>query len=170
MRRLAPALIAVLLVAVTGAVPALAHSSSVSTSPEDGATLEVLPDRVSVTLDERPMDVGHAMAVTAPDGTIVSTGQPKVTGHQLSIAVRPGGPAGAYTVGYRVVSADGHPLTGSFDFTVTSGRPVPGAVKQIHTAEDENSVTAVFAVFSVVLMAAFIVIATLLIRRRHPKS
>ncbi|MEV8413886.1 copper resistance protein CopC [Streptomyces niveus] len=36
--------------------------------------------------------------------------------------MKPGLPAGSYTVGYRVVSADGHPVTGSY-------RPAPALVR-----------------------------------------
>jgi hypothetical protein len=34
--------------------------------------------------------------------------------------VLPLGPAGAYQIGYRVVSADGHPISGSVPFTMTT--------------------------------------------------
>ncbi len=40
-------------------------------------------------------------------------------GQRLTAAVEPGRPGnGVYTVGYRVVSADGHPVTGSYKFTL----------------------------------------------------
>ncbi len=38
----------------------------------------------------------------------------------MSVAVPERLSAGSYTVGYRVVSADGHPITGSYSFTVTA--------------------------------------------------
>lgn len=147
--------------------PASAHSSEVATDPLDGASLAALPASVSVTMDEKPMDVGHAMVVSAPDGTQVSGPEVSIIGHSLSVPIIAQGPAGDYKVGYRVVSADGHVVTGSFTFTVTSGRPMASDLKQTQTNEDENSVTFVFAIFSLVMMGLFLIIAALLLRRHN---
>lgn len=167
MRRSITAGIAAVIMVIGSAVPAFAHSQEVATDPLDGATLNMLPASVSVTMDEKPMDVGHAMAVTAPDGTRVSGPDVTITGHQLTVPIVAQGPAGDYKVGYRVVSADGHVVTGAFTFTVTSGRPLAADLKQTQTNDDENSVTLVFAIFSLVMMAAFVTIAVLLLRRHN---
>ena len=50
----------------------------------------------------------------------------------LSVGVRPLGPSGTYTVNYRVTSADGHPVSGSWTFRLTvsaTGTPGPSAAK-----------------------------------------
>lgn len=167
MRRTLRTAITALLLVMSAAVPAFAHSNTVNTDPQDGAILDVLPASVTITLDEKPMDVGHALAVTAPDGTLVSTGVPELRGHQLIVPVKPGGPAGEYVIGYRVVSADGHVVNGSARFTVTSGRPVEGAVKEIYTNDDQNSVSLVFAAFSIAGMIAFVTVAIFLLRRHN---
>jgi hypothetical protein len=39
-----------------------------------------------------------------------------VAGDAVSVAVRPGGSPGGYSVAYRVVSDDGHPVEGTFGF------------------------------------------------------
>lgn len=158
---------AALMLLLSAAAPAMAHSNTVSTSPEEGAILDVLPASVTITLDEKPMDVGHALAVTAPDGTLVSTGAPELRGHQLIVPVKPGGPAGEYVIGYRVVSADGHVVNGSARFTVTSGPPIEGAVTEIYTNDDQNSVSLVFAAFSITGMIAFVTVAIFLLRRHN---
>lgn len=163
--------VAAVVVALLGGIgPAAAHSTEVATDPAKGATLAVLPQRVTITLNEKPMDVGHGLVVTGPDGVKVSADEPVLTGHGISVPVVSQGPAGEYTVGYRVVSADGHVVSGSYTFTVTSGRPAQGAIKETTTAEDENSVTFVFAVFSVVMMVAFVGAAALLIRRHSHRQ
>lgn len=161
------AVVAALAAVLALASPAAGHSNTVQTEPVDGATLAVLPDQVTITLDEKPMEVGNGLVVRGPDDVVVSGTEPTITGHSLSVPIVAQGPAGAYRVGYRVVSSDGHVVTGKLTFTVTSGRPVTGAIKQVHTNDDENSVTAVFAVFSVVMMAAFVVVAALIVRRRR---
>jgi len=58
--------------------------------------------------------------VIGPDGAAYQDGSPTVAGTAISVAVRPLGPAGRYTVGYRVVSSDGHPIQGSLGFTLTT--------------------------------------------------
>lgn len=80
--------------------------------PADGAALTVGPDRVSATFDEPLQPTFAAMTVVGPDGKGWSTGDPAVRGAVVSIGVRPLGPAGTYTVNYRVTSADGHVVSG----------------------------------------------------------
>jgi copper resistance protein C len=62
--------------------------------------------------------------VTGPGGNIVD-GAPKVVDNQLRQALQPGSEAGAYTVLWRVTSADGHPISGRFTFTATAGSAAP---------------------------------------------
>ncbi len=48
----------------------------------------------------------------------------------ISVGVRPLGPSGTYTVNYRVTSADGHVVSGSWSFRLTvasTGTPGPSA-------------------------------------------
>jgi hypothetical protein len=67
------------------------------------------------------------MTVVGPDGNLWSTGDPQVDGAVVSVGVRPLGPSGTYTVNYRVTSADGHVVSGSWSFTLTeSGTGTPG--------------------------------------------
>jgi hypothetical protein len=68
--------------------------------------------------------------VVGPDGNLWSTGTPRVQGAVLDMDVMPLGPVGAYTVNYRVTSADGHVVSGSWAFHLTvagAGRPGPSA-------------------------------------------
>src|SRR4029077_8527213 len=65
-----------------------------------------------------------------PDENLWSTGEPRVDGAVISIDVMPLGPAGTYTVKYRVPSADGHVVSGSWPFHLTTagtGNPGPPA-------------------------------------------
>lgn len=52
------------------------------------------------------------VAVIGPGGAQRQVGQAVVQGAVLTVPVRSGGPPGMYTISYRVVSADGHPVTG----------------------------------------------------------
>ncbi|HEU0191575.1 MAG TPA: copper resistance CopC family protein [Mycobacterium sp.] len=114
-------LLITLLVGATGV--AAAHAVLVSTDPAQGAQLAAGPDRVSATFNEQLQTTFAAMTVVGPDQHLWSTGDAQVQGAVVSVGVRPLGPAGSYTVNYRVTSADGHVVSGSWAFQLT----VPGA-------------------------------------------
>ena len=103
-----------------------------STEPADNAVLTTGPDRVSATFNERLQTTFAAMTVVGPDGNVWSTGDPTVQGAVVGIGLRPLGPAGTYTVNYRVTSADGHVVSGSWSFRLTvpgTGTPGPAAAR-----------------------------------------
>lgn len=129
MRRLAVAAVvgALLTLAVPTAPPAAAHAARIATDPLDGSTLATGPQRVSATFNERLQTSFGAMTVVGPDANLWSSGDATVQGAVISVALRPLGPAGAYTVHYRVTSADGHVVSGSWSFALsTPGTGSPG--------------------------------------------
>ena len=133
MRRLAIAawvgllLAAMMSTAILNAQPASAHAARVSADPADNAVLTTGPDRVTATFNERLQTTFAAMTVVGPDGNVWSTGEPTVQGAVVGIGLRPLGPAGTYTVNYRVTSADGHVVSGSWSFRLTvAGTGTPG--------------------------------------------
>jgi len=110
MRTAAAALLGELLaaVALTTAPMASAHATRIATDPAVNAVLTTGPSQVSATFNEHLQTTFAAMTVVGPDGNLWTTGQPRVQGAVISIDVMPLGPAGPYTVNYRVTSADGH--------------------------------------------------------------
>jgi hypothetical protein len=132
MKRLAVgACVGVIFVIATLTAPAAyAHATRVSTVPAVDAALAVGPQRVSATFNEQLQTTFAAMTVIGPDGNVWSTGEPTVQGAVVGIALRALGPAGTYTVNYRVTSADGHVVSGSWSFRLTvpgTGTPGPPA-------------------------------------------
>ncbi|MFJ6670449.1 copper resistance protein CopC [Actinosynnema sp. NPDC091369] len=128
-------------VALGTAAPASAHNVLISSDPKDGAQLEAGPATITLTFDQ-PVQAGekfNTITVTGPEGTRwEADGEPTVKNNSVAFGVRPLGPAAEYSVGYRVLSADGHPVTGSLKFTLTkagSGTPAPAAAN----AEDPKS-------------------------------
>ena len=116
--------------AMAGAGVASAHATRIATDPVNNAALTQGPPTVSATFNEKLQPQFAAMTVVGPDGNLWSTGDPKVEGAVASIAVRPLGPSGTYTVNYRVTSADGHVVSGSWSFRLTvagTGTPGPSA-------------------------------------------
>ena len=121
-------LAAAMVTATLTAQVAFAHAWRVSTDPADNAALTIGPDRVSATFNERLQTTFAAMTVVGPDGNVWSTGEPTVQGAIFGIGLRPLGPAGTYTVNYRVTSADGHVVSGSWSFRLTvPGTGTPGS-------------------------------------------
>jgi methionine-rich copper-binding protein CopC len=112
--------LAALLLAVAPAAPATAHAALVSSSPPDGAVVETLPDAVELTFSEAVATPAYVV-VTDPHGRTVSAGEAQVTDASVSQPTRQSDEQGEYSVDYRIVSADGHPVTGNLRFTVGSG-------------------------------------------------
>ncbi|MBW0014200.1 copper resistance CopC family protein [Mycobacterium sp.] len=125
--RAALLLATVLVIVILNAQPAHAHAWRVSAEPADDAILTSGPARVSATFNERLQTTFAAMTVVGPDANVWSTGTPTVQGAVVAVGLRPLGPPGSYTVNYRVTSADGHPVSGSWSFRLTvAGTGIPG--------------------------------------------
>jgi copper resistance protein C len=122
--RRARRLLAVLALTIAGAVPAVAlapaasaHDQVVSTSPTDGSAVAG-PTRVAVTFSEDVLAVEGAnrIVVTGPAGDL--TGELTARGKVVEITFATPLPGGSYRVRWRAASADGHPVSGTFAFTV----------------------------------------------------
>lgn len=116
-----------LLVAVLGVIPAAqAHDYLVGSTPKLNSTVTAAPKRVSLTFNDivlsRPAP--PQVSVRGPDGRYFETACATVTDATVAIPVALGA-AGKYTVTWRIVSADGHPVSDSISFTY---RPRAGAV------------------------------------------
>ena len=111
------------LLALFCAPGASAHAALVSSDPAADTTVPTPPRRVTATFNEPMQPAFAAMTVVGPDGDQWGDGDVAVTGADLAIAVRSGGPAGVYTVNYRATSADGHVVSGSWSFTATEAAP-----------------------------------------------
>lgn len=99
---------------------ASAHAYLRSTDPADGSTVPSVPATVSLEFNETIQNFAPALVVTGPDGKTYN-GAATVLGNTVSTPVMPGGPSGAWTMAYRVVSADGHPVSAELHFTVAAG-------------------------------------------------
>lgn len=101
--------------------PALAHSDEVKTSPAAGATVAAGRIPITLTFGEELLtgddSISHEVIVTNAEGAIVPALCATAEGFDLSTASAIDQP-GKYTVTWRTVSADGHPVDGTFDFTV----------------------------------------------------
>lgn len=109
------------------ASPALAHNQLVKSDPAEGSSMATGPKQVTLTFDQ-PVQPGdfNTIAITGPKGGSWVDGSARVDGNTVTAKVRTLGPAGKYTVGYRILSSDGHPVSDDFRFTLTKpggGKP-----------------------------------------------
>lgn len=149
-RLLARALAAVLIVGtfvLVGSAPAAAHAALVSTTPTKGQTLNAAPTQVTLTFNEPVQANLVTVAVVSQNGQPVAVGKPTATDATVTQALGPV-QAGHHTVNWRVGSADGHPITGTFSFTVAqSAEPAatPPAGTAAPTPSPEKSVATAVA-------------------------
>lgn len=101
---------------------AVAHTELLARSPEQGAVLDAAPKTIRLTFTE---ELGGGSLAVATSGRSVAAGPARVDAAEIVLDVAAGSPAGVWTVAYRVVSADGHPITGQYQFTVKPGSAKP---------------------------------------------
>lgn len=103
---------------IAPAAPASAHAVLVSSSPAASAVVPSGPEEVVLTFSESVRKVPDKVRVIAPDGSRADRGEPTFDGTIVRIPVDPAGGQGTYLVSYRVISADSHPVSGAFTYSV----------------------------------------------------
>ncbi|AZM76843.1 transporter [Streptomyces sp. KPB2] len=130
------------LLVLGGAGPASAHAALGSTDPEDGAVLGRAPAHVTLTFSESVGLRDDSFRVLDPGGHRLHTGEAgRADGRSDTARVALPGKLGegTYTVAWRVVSADSHPVSGAFTFSV--GKPSQAAAP-VDTGPTEDPLTA----------------------------
>ncbi|PSM39196.1 hypothetical protein C6Y14_32505 [Streptomyces dioscori] len=113
-----------LLLAVTGAllagaVPVSAHAALTGSDPQQGAVVAEAPAQVSLTFSEQVAMSDSSVRVLDPKGKRVDTGKTSGQGgNTYAVKLHSGLPDGTFTVTYQVVSADSHPVSGAFTFSI----------------------------------------------------
>ncbi|WP_446224764.1 copper resistance CopC family protein [Nocardia sp. IBHARD005] len=127
--------------------PASAHSQLDSSIPAAGARVDSPLTMIELTFNQQIGAAFATVGVTDSSGTSWAAQVSKVEGKTVGVAVSPTMPPQQYTVAYRVVSEDGHPITGSYDFTYTavpaSSTAVPADTQStVNAGASESSATA----------------------------
>jgi methionine-rich copper-binding protein CopC len=153
--------------------PAFAHSQLLSTKPAGGATLTESASSVSLTFNEPVKQRFSTIVVNGPGGVSYSRGNVRVidnTAYQDVYALR----SGSYTVAWRIVSADGHPVTGGFAFALNlppqlepTGSPPTSATAAQQVAE--TSPTGLWWWLAVAGVFIAIILVTVAVARRRQR-
>lgn len=107
-----------------GAGPVSAHSAVRETSPGEGTVLKSAPKQVTMTFTESVGITDDSLRVLSPENRRVNAGDTEhASGRSETVRVPldDGLADGTYTVAWRVVSADSHPISGAFTFSI--GKP-----------------------------------------------
>lgn len=129
------------LVWVGAPTPAWAHSRLQRTDPAASAVVRAPIGAVTLTFNEMVRGRFTTVVVSGPGGVSYSAGHVQVVDDDVHQAVYPLR-SGDYTVAWRAVSADGHPVEGQFRFSValppgqepTAGPPAPAKASSAPTA------------------------------------
>ncbi|GAB7040029.1 copper resistance protein CopC [Catenuloplanes niger JCM 9533] len=120
---LAALVLGALAVFVGPASPASAHAVLQRTTPATQSVVQTAPGDVKLTFSEGVSPVSGKIQVIAPNGDRVG-GDPRAEGSTLIIPIT-ADQRGTYLVSYRVISADSHPVSGAFTFSVGATSAVP---------------------------------------------
>jgi copper transport protein len=141
---------------------ARAHAFLQSTSPASGAVLKQAPARVSLTFDEKVYVKLGFLRVFGPDGTRVDAGTIRYgpgDGSVVTVALRGELDRGTYAVGWRVVSDDGHPISGAFAFSIGVPSAAPAHARAAAGPGGSQAVTVLYGVARWLGYAGFALLA-----------
>ena len=109
---------------------AQAHSQLDSSVPAAGATVDTAPTLIELTFNQEIGTEFANVGLTDSSGAGWVAQISEVEGKTVRVAVSPSMPPQQYTVAYRVVSDDGHPITGSYEFTYAAPAAAPTEAQQ----------------------------------------
>lgn len=111
------------------ATPAQAHDELVSSYPEASSTITGSPAEITLSFSGELIAgmQSAAVEVIAPDGQNIATDAPSEDGTSITQHLAPNPPAGLFTVRWKVVSSDGHPISGEYTYTVAPTDAVPSS-------------------------------------------
>ena len=146
---------AVVALGLCTAPSANAHATLVSSTPVDGARVEVAPAEVTLTFDEPVQLVPGTAQVISDDGDRPDSGDAHLStdGATLVIPLRPDVEKGSYSAVWRVISADTHTVSGSISFGVgqAAHEPPPQTVDPSHVFTVTDDVVQGFVYLGVIL-------------------
>nr|WP_225853827.1 copper resistance CopC family protein [Micromonospora sp. AMSO31t] len=159
------------------AAPAAAHNSLRAASPAADARLTAPPARVTLEFLQTVDPAFTTIVLSDAQRRKVPTGDAAIAAATVTVPITGTLPNGAYTVAYRVVSADGHPVQGSYGFTVADpANPAapaaapPAASPAAPTAGPTGATRLTPLVVAGGALAAFTVAAVALVRRRRRRE
>ncbi|MER6300266.1 FixH family protein [Kitasatospora sp. NPDC001539] len=147
---------------LAGAGPASAHATLESTDPRQNSVVATAPQAVTLTFSETVSLSGDSVRVLDPAGKAVDTGNPAHAdgrGDTARVGLRSGIANGTYTVAWRAVSEDSHPVGGAFTFSVGAPSDTSVSATALQGADADGLVAALYGTGRTVAYAAFALLA-----------
>ncbi|MGW4216965.1 copper resistance CopC/CopD family protein [Streptomyces bacillaris] len=146
---------------LAGAGPAAAHAALTGSDPQDGAVVATAPKEVTLTFSEAIAVGDGSIRVLDPSSKRADTGvEPKDLSDgstvRYGVELLPGLPDGTYTVAWQAISADSHPISGAFTFSI--GAPSETAVALPSEEVGGGVVGAVYGIARYIAYAGFILL------------
>ncbi|MEV6290326.1 copper resistance protein CopC [Streptomyces sp. NPDC051896] len=158
LRTLVLLLLAAIGALLAGAGPASAHAALTGSDPAQGVVVKQAPSQVSLTFSEKVAMNDDSLRVLDPRGKPVQTGTPaNVSDTTYAVRLKSGLGKGTYTVTYQVVSADSHPVSGAYTFSI--GTPSQTVVSGTGPVAGGGAVGGLYAFGRYASYAGFIVLA-----------
>ncbi|MBT9605037.1 copper resistance protein CopC [Microbacterium sp.] len=141
---------AFLLLTLSSPPPARAHDALIESSPTAESVVTSMPAEVSMTYSGEVFDASSSIAIEVIDssGANVAVEAPVVADTTVTQAVEPVAAPGVVTVRWRVVSSDGHPISGEYAFTLDApaassppANPAPSATPTESSAPTTSPTT-----------------------------
>lgn len=103
--------------------PAFPHSELVTSNPSASVNIEKLPEQIELEFNEELLNLGtgNSVSIMSPSGEDIGMGEASTEGTQLTRLLNTTSETGQFQVKYRVASADGHVLNGSYTFDLIEG-------------------------------------------------
>lgn len=115
-----------------------AHDELTDSEPAANASVEQPPTELTLSFSTELATLGTQLQVNGPQGS-ATEGDPVIEGSQVSQPLTTVGQPGDYEVIWRVTSQDGHPVSGSFGYTVEA---VEGDVEDPQTEDTDTDTDA----------------------------
>jgi methionine-rich copper-binding protein CopC len=99
---------------------AYAHSELVSSNPAAASNIQELPQQIELEFNEDLLNLGsgNSVSVISPSGEDLGMGETSTDGATITRLLNTTSELGSFKVSYRVASADGHVLNGSYTFNL----------------------------------------------------
>jgi len=149
---------------------ASAHGEIVSTFPEQYTNATPIPTQVWIEFDGnlQTLDgqVINTIDVVDSTGLTVSYGDPIIEGGKISTKLSGQSAPGVFTVNYRIVSEDGHPVEGSYTFNASPNFADDAPVTT--AAPEKSSNLSIGGIVMIVFLGVFAV--GMLVKRKNEKK
>jgi copper resistance protein C len=162
MRKLTVAVLAGICLILSSPI-SFAHGQIVTTYPLMDSVSSPTPSQVWIEFDGELQliegEVVNTLKVTDSTGLVVSSEEAVIEGAKISTQVSDQSVGGVFTVQYRIVSEDGHPVEGSYTFEASPGFEATEMIEPTTTAtaSDEKTDLSIGAIVMAVFLVVFAV-------------